>query len=225
MEINQYHKQLTEQEIENGAHREAVGGMWDDIGLLQFRFLVDHGLLPAMRFLDIGCGCLRGGIHFIAYLNAGNYFGIDINRSLLDAGYDRELAKAGLQEKLPRENLLADERFGFSRFGTEFDMALSMSLFTHLPLNHIRVCLTRLAKCMKPRGRFFASFFECPTGRPVESQLTHEPGGIVTFPDRDPYHYWIADFSWAIRDLPWELNYVGEWQHPRAQKMLRFTRL
>jgi hypothetical protein len=41
-------------------HRDVVGGMWDDIGKLQFDFLCDHGLRPSCRLIDIGCGCLRG---------------------------------------------------------------------------------------------------------------------------------------------------------------------
>lgn len=44
-----------------GPHRGAVGGMWDQIGKLQFEFMVKHGLKPEHKFLDIGCGSLRGG--------------------------------------------------------------------------------------------------------------------------------------------------------------------
>lgn len=42
-------------------HRIAVGGMWDEIGKLQFEFMVKQGLKPHHKFLDIGCGSLRGG--------------------------------------------------------------------------------------------------------------------------------------------------------------------
>jgi hypothetical protein len=53
----------------------AVGGMWEEIGKLQLDFLVNQGLRPTHKFLDIGCGTLRGGRHFIRYLDAGNYAG------------------------------------------------------------------------------------------------------------------------------------------------------
>ncbi len=42
----------------------AVGGMWEEIGRLQFVFLVEKGLQPHHEMLDIGCGTLRGGRHF-----------------------------------------------------------------------------------------------------------------------------------------------------------------
>jgi hypothetical protein len=59
-------------------------------------FLKNAELKPHHSLLDVGCGCLRDGIHFIGYLKRGNYVGIDINQSLLDAGYEIELARAGL---------------------------------------------------------------------------------------------------------------------------------
>ena len=42
-------------------HRGVVGGMWDEIGKLQFEFMVKQGLKSEHKFLDIGCGSLRGG--------------------------------------------------------------------------------------------------------------------------------------------------------------------
>ena len=67
-------------------HRRAVGGMWEEIGKLQFNFLVEQGLKPGHFLLDVGCGRLRGGIHFIRYLEPEHYFGIDISKVLLAAG-------------------------------------------------------------------------------------------------------------------------------------------
>ena len=54
--------------------------------------------MPHHRLLDIGCGALRGGVHFVRYLEDGNYAGLDVNRSLIAAGH-RELQSAGLHEK------------------------------------------------------------------------------------------------------------------------------
>jgi len=48
-------------------------------------------------------------VKFVRYLNAGNYFGTDLNASLLRAGYDIEIANEGLLEELPRSNLITDE--------------------------------------------------------------------------------------------------------------------
>ncbi len=215
---------LNKDKVDALVHRDAVGGMWEEIGNLQFEFLVDQGLLPEMNFLDIGCGSLRGGIHFIRYLNPGGYFGVDANQSLLDAGYSTELSNVKLQHKLPRQNLLFDRDFAFEKFGASFDMALAQSVFSHLPLNHIRLCLIKLSACMRQGGRFFATFFECPAESAIEQPYSHSPGGIISFPAEDPYHYWQSDFQWAVGNLPWEVHYYGDWGHPRSQKIICFLK-
>jgi SAM-dependent methyltransferase len=219
-----YSDSLSKQDILSGFHRDNVGGMWDKIGKLQFDFMLQQGLKPDMNFLDVGCGCLRGGVHFIRYLNAGNYYGIDLNQSLIEAGYEVELNLAGLKEKIPKTNLLINDRFQASLFGVEFDFALAHSLFTHLPMNHIKRCFIELAKCVKRGGEFYATFFEVPPNESIEMELLHQPGGIITHLDKDPYHYRVKDFSWCVEDLPWEISYYGDWKHPRTQKMLRCIR-
>jgi len=104
-------------------------------------------------------------------------------------------------------------------------MAIAQSVFTHLPINDIRLCLLRLAPRMTPGGKFFATFFECPPSRSLDSEIVHQPGGIVTFPARDPFHYRLRDMEWAAAEGAWRVEYVGEWGHPRAQKMLIFHRI
>ena len=49
------------------------------------------GLQPKHRFFDIGCGSLRGGVHFIRYLDKNNYFGTDISSELIKVGIKKEL--------------------------------------------------------------------------------------------------------------------------------------
>src|ERR1700682_2262588 len=108
MEINSYARQLSNAEIDAKEHRDLVGGLWEEIGTLQFEYLKGRGLRPSHRLLDLGCGALRGGLHFIRYLSAGNYYGIDVNASLIEAG-KRELIEAGLVDRKP--NLLVTEGF------------------------------------------------------------------------------------------------------------------
>ncbi len=66
--INNYHRELSIKEIEEKAHRGLVGGLWDELGKLQLDFLTESGLKPSHKLLDIGCGCLRGGVHYVKYL-------------------------------------------------------------------------------------------------------------------------------------------------------------
>jgi SAM-dependent methyltransferase len=172
--------------VKSGRHREIIGGLWDEIGILQYQFLIDHGLQPRHTCLDIGCGSLRGGMHLIRYLEAGNYIGVDINQSLLDAGYEIELKKAGLQHKILRKNLFCTAAFEFDCLERRFDFALAQSLFTHLTFNQIRRCLDRLAPVMSIGGHFFATFFEIGQEQMLNLPYTHEPGGVITYDVRDP---------------------------------------
>jgi len=67
-------------------YKNFIGGMWEEVGELQFNFLLKTGLKPHHQLLDLGCGSLRGGIHFIKYLQKNNYWGTDIRKDLLLAG-------------------------------------------------------------------------------------------------------------------------------------------
>lgn len=217
--VNEYHRQLTAQDIAAGEHRNFVGGMWDVIGPLQFTFMKNVGLRPEHKLADVGCGSLRGGVHFIRYLNPGNYYGLDINQSLLD-GAAVEVSDAGLTDKAPK--LLRADDFTVAQFGVKFDYAISVSLFTHLFLNHIVRCLTCVAIALKPGGKYFSTFFEAPRSPCLET-ITHQPGGIVTNYDSNPFHYSFAELEYAGRLAGLRCERIGDWGHPRAQKMLCFT--
>src|SRR5256885_1508932 len=58
------------------AHHNQYGRPWV-LGRYMFDFLVESGLRPEHRLLDFGCGALRLGVWALAYLDQGNYFGID----------------------------------------------------------------------------------------------------------------------------------------------------
>jgi SAM-dependent methyltransferase len=118
---NVYARELSSGEIAQEAHREFVGGLWDEIGALQLNFMIRQGLRPDMRLLDLGCGCLRGGVRFLQYLERGNYYGIDSNASLLRAAWEIELPRAGLEGCIARKNLLLNCDFEAWRFGVSFD--------------------------------------------------------------------------------------------------------
>jgi SAM-dependent methyltransferase len=209
--------------VDSGQHRSVIGGLWEEVGQLQLDFLLARGLRPQQRVLDIGCGSLRGGVKLIRYLDAGNYFGTDINQSLLTAGYEIELANEGLVHKLPRSHLVNDGEFDFSWSAVSFDVALAQSVFTHLPLNFLRACLERLGKVVVSGGSFYATIFEIPEDHPTHEPLRHA-GGIVSHGTKDPFHYRFSDMEFCCRNLPWTAVRIGEWSHPRSQHMIQFIR-
>lgn len=215
-------REFTAEEIRSGVHREFVGGVWDTHGPRQLEYFRGLGLLPQHCLLDIGCGCFRAGRFFVDYLEPGHYYGIDANHSLMQAGYDVELTDAQ-RERLPVANLRANDRFD-GDFGVKVDFALAQSVFTHVSLNHIRLCLHRTARVVAPGGSLYATFFEKPASTPVDAVFPSKRG-TPFFTEKDVYWYYASDLRWAAQVGPWEYQYIGEWGHPAHQKMVRFLRL
>jgi SAM-dependent methyltransferase len=200
-------------------HRWVTGGSWDEMGRLQLEFLVAQGLRPAHTLLDVGCGGLRGGVHFVRYLDPGHYVGMDKNAAFLKAG-EGELRLAGIADR--GATLVQDEAFAFGRLGRRFDFAFAQSLFTHLPVNAIMRCLGEMQAALVPGGRFYATFFRNPGPRLATGPVRTK--NHVVHLDRDPFGYDPGLFAWAVEGSALTVDVIGDWGHPRGQEMLLFTR-
>jgi len=204
--------------------RAAVGGEWDEMGKLQYEFLIAEGLRPEHAFLDVGCGVLRGGLHFIRYLDKGNYYGIDADPAMIE-GAKRELYETDLEPK--DAHLRVTKTFDVA-FDRKFDFAIAQSVFSHLKWNSIFRALAAVSSELAPAGRFYATFFRGPEGAErfePRSAPAHEGYTLhITTADADPFHYAFADFEYMCQQLRLEVDDIGDWGHPRGQQMLRFTR-
>lgn len=178
-------------------------------GELPFDFLAAQGLRPFDVLLDIGCGSLRGGVHFIAYLDPGNYLGMDKEQELLDLGVREELGTEVYRAKDPE--LIASDCFEFLRFSKQPTFALAQSVFTHLTADPINLCMERLRIAAQPGCRFYATFFEGDDPSPPRSH-DHR----VFFYTREQ----MASFGLA---RGWEPRYIGNWDHPRGQVMVEYV--
>ena len=105
--------------------------------------------------LEIGCGNLRAGL-FIGYLDAGNYYGVDISPEILLAAQDT-VTEFGLQEKLPHLALVRDMKLAFLPAG-QFDVVHAHSVFSHCPASVIDECLDNIGRIMAPGGFFDFTF-------------------------------------------------------------------
>ena len=205
---------------DNRIWRSKIGGLWEQLGNLQFEYLINNGLRPHHFLLDIGCGSLRGGIHFIKYLEKGHYFGIDKDIEVLEGGRI-EIAENSLQNKEPI--LKFDESFDFTSLDQKFEYILAQSVFTHITLDTIKKCIQNVNKVLIKEGKFYATFFEdnrrenCDEPMIIESidGLT-----IETYPNKDPYHYKFSEFQRIVKDTTLSVKYIGDWNHPRCQKMI-----
>jgi len=215
--------EFTEEELAQGAHRSFVGGSFETHGRTQLDYLRTRGLKPEHTLLDIGCGSFRAGRHFIDYLDAGNYHGIEANPTLIQTGYDRELTDEQ-RAKAPVENFKVNDRFWGWFDDTKFDYVIAQSVFTHVSLNHMRLCLFRAGQVTKPGGSFYATFFE----RPDETQLGkifNKGGNRPFFSEKNAFWYYRSDLEWAASFGPSRMNYIGDWGHPAGQMMVEFVRM
>ena len=141
--------------------KSAIGGKWDEIGLLQYRFLKDEGLKQSNRMLDIGCGTLRGGHHFIKYLEKGNYYGIDISPKAVDFANNFIKNNEDLYKKDPNIILNEQKNLKFKNFESiKFDFILAQSVFTHLKPEHIEECFTHIMNIMHSDTCFYFTYFK-----------------------------------------------------------------
>ncbi len=197
--------------IEAGGHRDYVGGKWDEIGKLQFDFLCTQGLLPEHVFLDVACGSLRGGVHFIPYLNVGNYLGIEKEDKLIEAGLVEEVGEELALTKSPE--FVISSTFAFQHFTKKADYALAQSLFTHLTADLLELCLRNMRPQVKDGCRFFATFFESETS--VDNPESSH--------DHLNFKYTQAELATLGEKHGWSANYIGDWGHPRGQRMMEFV--
>ena len=197
-----------EQGIEALGHRSYVGGKWDLMGRLQFDYLVAQGLLPRHCLLDIACGSLRAGRYFIPYLAPGHYLGLDKEEGLIAAGKEQELEPGLLETKRPQ--FVVSSAFEFALFDKRPDFALAQSLFTHLPPRLITACLANLRAVIADDGVFYATIFETDE----ERQQPGEPH------DHGIFYYTAAEMAALGRDTGWSMHYIGDWSHPKNQRML-----
>jgi hypothetical protein len=196
-------------------HRHFVGGdgdNWERIGELQFRYLVARGLAPQSTLLDLACGSLRGGAHFIPYLDAGNYLGFDKSIDLVILGVAEELGIERYREKRPE--FVVNHRFDLTPFTKRPDFVIAQSLFTHLTPDDTRSALRAVATVAHEQTAFYATYFPRERGEPNPAR-SHSR--LVFYHSLDDLRAYGAESGWRFDDL-------GDWQHPRGQLMGRFLR-
>ena len=212
-------EQLTAEE-----HRIWIGGIWEEQSNLQLNICKKYGLTSESKLLDFGCGCLRGGVKFIDFLNPGNYFGIDINQGLLHAGLNYEVPKANLQHKIVLENFLVSNKFDLDYFNTKFDIILAQSVFNHLPLNHLDYFTKKALKVMNGDSKIIMSFYFIEEHEDLteDKLFIAENFSIITSYIFDTYHYKFSQIQTMLSN-DWNITLLNDY-HPRKQKFIMLTK-
>jgi len=177
-------------------------------------FLKENGLMEKHYLLDIGCGHLRHGIPLIEYLKPGHYYGYDQDESHLPIGLTG-VEKYGLMWKLPTVGVEKD--FDAFVFGQKFDFVMANSIFTHIHINDIKKCVIETLKYMKPKGKFFATFYM----EPDFSGCDQGPG-IYYCRSTQPSSFYENDFKGVCNT-----KVIGDWigsKNTYGQQMVLFTK-
>jgi hypothetical protein len=181
---------------------------WLNGGRLQFDYLINQGLQPGDRLLEIGCGDLAAGHLFIDYLSTGNYYGIDLSPDAV-IGAHQTITEFGLQAKAPHVTLAGDLTLGFLP-ASRFTVVQADGVFSNSPIEIIGECLAHVTRVMTADAIFDFTFDRTGAER-------RAPGaGFRYRPDT------LIDLA-ASHGLDAEL--MKDWQQPGSpQAKLRVTR-
>ncbi|XP_022719236.1 uncharacterized protein LOC111277224 [Durio zibethinus] len=139
-------------------HHSNYGEPWAG-GRDVFEFLAESSHLTAdSRVLEIGCGTLRVGLHFIRYLKPEHFHCLERDELSLMAAFRYELPSQGLLHKRPL--IVRGEDMDFTKFGSDvvYDLIYASAVFLHMPDRLVWVGLERLVNRLKPYdGRIFVS--------------------------------------------------------------------
>ena len=188
-----------------------VGGtsceMWYYIGKMQYHFLVSAGLNPDNVFLDVGCGSLRLGQYLIPMLNQGNYYGLDARKDIVLEGFNNELLYDVVKQKQPK--FFFNHNFDFSFIDT-FDYAMAQSLFTHLSMKHIEICLNNISNIMNNKSKFYFTFVLGDSSKNPKIEMHPGKG----------WRYNFTELEDAACKFNLKLEHIGDWNHPRNQDIV-----
>jgi len=120
-----------------------------------------------------------------------------------------------------------NEYFDFFSQNQKFEYALAQSVFTHLPMSKIKKCIENVEKVLVNGGKFYATFFENNSKDDTDEPLTIESVDgmtIETSSDKDPFHYRFSEFEKLVKNTHLHVKYIGDWNHPRHQKIMVFSK-
>ncbi len=184
-------------------YRAFIGppAQYDLVSAMVFNLLTCIGMRQHHRVLDVGCGSLRSGRLLIPYLNKGNYFGVEPNRWLVQAGIDQEIGQDMVRIK--------DPTFSFKTSMEDFttplnlDFAFAQSIFSHCGRDLISQWLGQIFPHLSESGALLATFVKDATDFPGSGWIY--PGCVNYKPET--MAQLAAKFGFGFQIL--------DWAHPR----------
>lgn len=184
------------------------------------------GDLTNKSFMDIGAGDLVLG-EYLAEIGIPRVFYVqDLSGPSLRSGISR-LKQKGISTDI--FEVLVSDNFDFGRVADDsLDYAFSNSLFSHLSINSILLCLSNLAPKMKNGGQYFSSMIVVPDGNETRAYdwryLQRKGTDVISYPTKDPFHYNEAlVFNLSHLNVGFQVHAIHDYGHP-FQKLVEFVR-
>jgi SAM-dependent methyltransferase len=165
--------------------------------------LVQHGLGPDSRVLDVGCGTGQMAAALEGYLSDhGAYYGTDIGREAIEF----------CRRKFRRRNFVFRQgemtRVPFDAIEGPFDLVIFFSVFTHTFVDESALLLAEARRLLAPEGRIVADVI---TSDLVERGAGNRGEMVV---NRDHFLR-LADMLGLSADV------IGRWDwNPRAERLM-----
>jgi hypothetical protein len=118
---------------------------------------------------------------------------------------------------LPEDHLVEDADFAFPGLPAHVDYLISWGVFTHLPPDQTAKALTRIAARWPAPRVFLLTVFLAPEG---QAGPFRQPDGVVTHPDRPPWHLTEAALTDMARAAGLTLTRQPD-RLPRGQVLFR----
>ena len=127
--------------------------MYDIMGDLQTKLLINIGLKNNHSVLDVGCGSLRAGIQIIPI--AKSYTGVEPETWALKEGFKKCVDVHGIRiikHKKPQFHKTIDNVKG------KYDYIMLHSIFSHAPVKLIKEYLDKLKDYLKVNGKIIFTY-------------------------------------------------------------------
>lgn len=176
--------------------------VYESTGKQVFNLLLNHGLLPQHRLLDIGCGGLRIGTHIIPYLDTGNYHGVEPDTRVLYEAVNAELP-------LPLQLLKKPEFSHSAEFKVPsfqpFDFVLAFDVFYHCGKEQFRQFLTNIKNIIDPKTKIYISVMFADGN----SHQTKEGVYHYQHASHSNVYFTIEEFTQVTKDFGFSCRHIN----------------
>ncbi|HEY8504235.1 MAG TPA: class I SAM-dependent methyltransferase [Gemmataceae bacterium] len=178
---------------------------FDRLSGVKLKHLIDLGLTPDSRLLDVGCGTgllTAAAENFLS--DKGYYLGTDLGAEAVEH----------CRRRFTRPNFafVQSEMTRIPVEGMQFDMAVFYSVFTHTFPDETLLLLAEAKRLLAPGGLIFADLFTSP----MVERYAGNRGAVEVNPD----HFLRLA---GVAGLRAELVMVGRWQRYAERMFFKFT--